>query len=129
MGEPDSEDAHHLVSANSHTGGAGEPFTHWRDAAGFFSYTLKVSPDQPTVLRCAYWGSDTGRTFTILVDGKPLATQTLTGQKPDSYYYVTYPLPSEMTQGKQAITVRFEGVGGSIAGGMFDIRTLRPSKL
>ena len=125
VGETDSETAHHMLSDTSHTGSAGEPFTHWRDATGFFSYELKVSPDHPTILRCAYWGSDAGRTFHIRIDGKPLATQTLTGGQPGRYDYVTYPLPPEMTQGKLAVTVRFEAAPGSVAGGLFDIRALR----
>jgi len=88
VGEAASEADHHLLSDQSHTGGAGEPFTHWRDATGFFSYDLQVLPDQPTMLRCAFWGSDTNRKFDILVDGKPLTTQTLTRQQPGGYYFV-----------------------------------------
>ncbi len=36
-----------------------------------------------------------------------------------------YSLTPEMTQGKQAATVHFEGVGDSVVGGLFDICTLR----
>ena len=125
VGETASETAHDLRSDGSHNGNAGEPFTHWRDARDYFSYSLRVSPSQPTTLRCAYWGTDTGRTFTLRVDGKPLAVQTLTGQQPNSYYYVSYPLPPSMKQGKEKVTVRFESVAGSVEGGLFDIRTLK----
>jgi len=39
--------------------------------------------------------------------------------------FVIYPLPTEMTQGKEKVIVRFEPAPGNIAGGVFDIRTLR----
>ena len=125
VGEADSETAHALASDHSHTGGAGEPFTHWRDAQGFFSYTLKIPSDRTAALRCVYWGSDAGRTFDILVDGTNLATQTLSGARPGEYLPVTYPLPDSMTRGKTQITVRFEAKNGGTAGGLFDLRVVR----
>ena len=125
VGEADSEAAHSLVADQSNTGGAGEPFTHWRDAKAGFSYVLKVLPDQPTSLRCVYWGSDAGRTFDVLADGIKIVTQTLTGEKPDEYLSVTYPIPEALTRGKRTVTVRFQAAPGSTAGGVFDCRTVR----
>ena len=125
VGETDSETAHHLAADNSRTGGAGEPFTHWRDSTAGFSYDLKVLPDKPVSLRCAYWGSDSGRTFDIQVDGKVIATETLTGKQPGEYLYVTYPIPAELTQGKNQVTIHFAAQPGKIAGGLFDLRVLR----
>lgn len=109
----------------SHTGGAGEPFTHGRDANGWFGYQVKVLPDQPVFLRCAYWGSDAGRTFDILVNGTKIATETLKGRQPGDYLYVTYAIPDTLTHGKDHVTVRFEGKNGSLAGGLFDLRVVR----
>ena len=125
VGDAGSEAAHQLVSEGSSTGGAGDPFTHWRDAKGFFSYRVKVLPDQPVSLRCAYWGSDAGRTFDILVDGTVIATQTLTGTKPNEYLYVTYAVPPALTRGKDSVMVRFAPHPGSNAGGLFDLRVQR----
>ncbi len=124
IGEAASEAAHALASDRSHTGGAGEPFTHWRDAQGWFGYTLKVQTDQPAALRCVYWGSDAGRTFDILVDGTKIATQTLSGARPGEYLPVTYPLPDALTRGKTQITVRFEPRNRAPAGGLFDLRVV-----
>ena len=44
----------------------------WRhcDPGGWFQYDLKVLAGEPQVLTCTYWGSDGGRTFDILVDGR-----------------------------------------------------------
>ena len=126
IGEADSEAVHAFASDRSHAGGAGAPFTHWRDAQGFFSYTLKASSDQPVALRCVYWGSDAGRTFDILVDGTKIAAQTLTGARPGEYLPVTYPVPDALTRGHTQITVRFAPEGGGVAGGLFDLRVVRP---
>jgi len=126
IGEADSEAAHAFASDRSRTGGAGEPFTHWRDAQGFFSYTVLVPSASPVALRCVYWGGDTGRTFDILIDGTKTATETLTGARPGEYLPVTYPLLPALTRGKEAITVRFQPHAGGLAGGLFDLRVVRP---
>lgn len=124
VGESDSEAAHNLQSDHSAIGGAAAPLTHWRDASGYFSYTVKVLPDAPVALRTAYWGSDGGRTFDISVDGTTIATQTLSGAKPNEYLYVTYPIPPALTKGKNSVTVRFTPKVGN-AGGLFDLRVLK----
>ena len=52
----------------------------WRDATagGWFSYDMKVLPDQPVCVMVTYWGGDTdNRTFDILIDGQKVATQKL----------------------------------------------------
>ena len=124
VGEAASEAAHALTFDRSRSGGAQPPFTHWRDADGFFAYTVKVLPDHPLSLRCAYWGSDAGRTFDILVDGQTVATQTLTGTRPGDYLYAAYPLPAALTRGKSTVTVRFQPRATGPAGGLFDLRVL-----
>ena len=126
VGEAASESAHAFASDRSGTGGASVPFTHWRDAQGWFTYTLKVPTDQPAALRCVYWGSDAGRTFDIRVDGTKIATQTLTGARPGEYLPVIYPLPDALTRGNTQITVRFAPTHGGVAGGLFDLRVVQP---
>ncbi len=124
VGETASEAAHLLAADRSATGGAGAPFTHWRDALGSFSYTLKVPTDQPAALRCVYWGSDAARTFDILVDGIKIATQTLSGARPGEYLPMTYPIPDALTHGKDRVMVRFVAKAGQTAGGLFDLRVV-----
>ena len=88
-----SERTHDLQGEKTATG------THlkrsWRHAPdGWFSYRLKVLPDQPMVLFSTYWGSDVGaRTFDILVDGTKIATQTLANNRPQEFLRrrVSYP--------------------------------------
>ena len=82
-------------------------------------------PDQPQELRVTYWGSDGGRVFDILVDGEKLATQKLNDNQPDQFYDEVYPLPDELTQGKERVTVKFQAHPGNTAGGVFGLRTMR----
>lgn len=125
IGDGGSERAHGIESENSRTG------THagrrWRDAEnGWFEYRMKILPDEPTTLHCTYWGSDGGRTFDILVDGTRIATQKLAENKPDEFFDVDYAIPTELTEGKKSVVVRFVAHEGSTAGGLFGCATLKP---
>ena len=100
---------------------------HWRHAypGGWFSYDLKIGTDWPVDLMVTYWGSDGGRTFDVLADGRKIATQKLDLQKPGEFFDVTYALPAELIQGKEKVTVRFQAPDNSMAGGVFGCRTVR----
>ena len=125
IGEAVSEAVHHLATDHPDAGPAAAPYPHWRAAKGEFGYDLRVLSDQPVSLRCVYWGSDTGRTFRILVDGQVIATEDLEARRPDEYLPVTYPIPETLTRGKDRVTVRFVAKPGSTAGGVFDCRIVR----
>jgi hypothetical protein len=101
----------------------------WRHATdgGWFSYRLKVLPDQGQELLVTYWGSDAGgRVFDILIDGRKLATQTLENNWPGVFHDQVYPLPKELTEGKTAVTVKFQAHPGQTAGGIFGCAILTP---
>jgi len=126
--EQQSEIDHRFQGQSSRSGDFNN--RKWRDAAegGWFSYELKVRPDALQELRCTYWGGEGGRrTFDILVDGKKLATQTLANNKPGEFFTVVYPIPAELTRGKQKVTVRFQGHERSLAGGVFGLQILTRS--
>ena len=101
----------------------------WRDAhGGWFSYEVKVVPDQPAVLRCTYWGSDSNhRVFDILVDGEKIAAQKLDKNKPGEFFDVEYPLAASLTHGKQRVTIRFQAQPHAVAGGLFGLLVLKAS--
>ena len=126
-GEQQPEHDHNLQSEKSNTG-VYQGERRWRDAAdgGWFSFTLKVLPDAPQDLVCTFWGGETGpRRFDISVDGTVVATQSLHDNKPGEFFDVAYPLPAALLAGKQAITVRFQGEPGNMAGGLFGCRVVR----
>ena len=92
---------------------------------GWFSYELKVLPDQPMELRCIYWGKESGeRRFDILVDGTRVATTSLDSRHGEVLYDVTYPLPPSLTSRKTKVTVKFLAHPRNTAGGVFGLRTL-----
>lgn len=126
IGEMQPERNHHLqgerTSAGEHRG------RKWRHATdgGWFAFDLKVDPARPNQLLCTYWGGETGsREFEILVDGQRIATQKLLQNKPDQFFDVVYPIPADLTAGKQKVTVRFQAQPGQWAGGLFGCRVLK----
>jgi DUF1680 family protein len=125
IGRRQSEKEHAQRGENTEAGNFDAHW--WRHATdgGWFSYELKVIPNAPADLLVAYWGSDGGREFDILVDGTKVATQKLENNKPGEFFDVVYPLSAEMTKDKEKVTVRFQALPGRMAGGVFDCRILR----
>jgi len=74
-----------------------------------------------------YSGDDRGREFDISVNGTVIATQRLTGEKPNYFIEKRYPIPAEILQaaGNGRLTVRFT-VKRQLAGGLYDVRMLKP---
>lgn len=101
----------------------------WRDArdGGYFEYTLDTHGLDRLSLMVRYWGNESGnREFEILVDGKTLADESLTGRwNKNEFMDVTYPIPGEMLKGKERITVTFKSKPGNIAGGVFFVRLVK----
>ena len=125
-GEMQPERDHELMSEKSNAGDFGNH--KWRDArdGGWFSFKMKVIPDQPQELRFTWWGSDSGeREFEILVNDVVIAVMILNNNKPDSFFDTNYPLTVDMLKGKEQITVRLAAHPGRTAGGLFGCRVMR----
>jgi len=123
-GESQSETDHHFQGGDTHSGDFKN--RKWRDASDWFSYELRILPDQPQKLACTFWGSDGGhREFDVLVDGKIIATQQLKKERPGEFFEATYPIPVEFTNGKNTAVVKFVAHTGNRAGGVFGVRILK----
>jgi uncharacterized protein len=97
----------------------------WRDArGGWFSYELKAPRGEAAELLVTYWGSDRGRRFDVVIDDKKIADVTLENPKSEQFFEVRYPLPAGRAADK--VTVNFQAHEGSTAGGVFDVRIVRP---
>jgi hypothetical protein len=59
--------------------------------------------------------------FDVLVDGEKIATQTLEIH-PGELFDFEYPLPEQLTRGKERITVKFQSRPNAMAGSVFDVR-------
>ena len=126
IGEMQPERDHQLKGENTSAGEFnGRKWRHATDG-GWFSFVLKTAGEVPQELVLTYWGSDRGnRTFDILVDGTKIATQTLEGSKPDQFIDQVYSLPTELLQGKKAITVKLQAHPKNWAGGLFGARLMK----
>jgi hypothetical protein len=125
-GEMQDERDHNVQGENTGVGEhLGRKFRHGFDG-GWFSFEMAVDPSGPLDLICTYWGSDVGaRTFDIVVDGQVVATQTLDMDAPDEFFQVTYPLPGDLIENKDRVTVELRGHEGNFAGGLFGVRVVR----
>ncbi|MGB3774183.1 MAG: DUF6805 domain-containing protein, partial [Leeuwenhoekiella sp.] len=121
-GEQQPESDHGVQSENSNSGI--HQNRHWRDATGYFSYDLKNKEAKAKTLRVTYYGEDSGRKFRILVNGKIVAEPQLMGEKGDTFFEVDYSLPQEVVANNEILTVRFEALPGSVAGGVYGVRLL-----
>jgi len=124
-GEMQPERDHNFQGERTYPGDdGGRKFRDARDG-GWFSFEVKVLPDQPMGLVCTYWGSDSNRTFDILVDGEKIATVELQKRTPGRFYDEDYPLPPALTQGKTRIVVKFVPWKGKTAGGLYGARVVK----
>ncbi|MBN2131563.1 MAG: glycoside hydrolase family 127 protein [Sedimentisphaerales bacterium] len=127
IGEMQPERDHNFEGERTTAGEhAGRKWRHATDG-GWFAFDMAVDPDGPNELVCTYWGSDAGgRVFDILVDGRRVATQELDRPKPDQFVDMSYAIPTELTQGRQKVRVRFQAHPGQIAGGLYGCRIVKP---
>jgi DUF1680 family protein len=95
---------------------------------GWFSYQLRVAPDRPVTLVCAYRGSEgRRRTFDVLVEGQKIATESLE-YHPTEQLDREYVLPETITRGKDRVTVKFQAQPQTTAGALIDVRTVAQNR-
>jgi len=67
-----------------------------------------------------------GRVFDILVNDVKIATEDLNKYKASRFYDVTYPIPPELTSGKEKIVIKFQAQPGNSVGPVYgSIRVMR----
>lgn len=126
LGEMQPERDHNLRGE-----GIGTGMSHrkkWRAAwvGGWFEFDMKVLPDVPQELRVTYWGGETAHLeFDIFAEGKAIARQHLYQNKPGSFFEARYPLPRQLWEGKEKITIRFKGVPGNWTGAVYNARVVK----
>lgn len=99
---------------------------HWRHGRQF-QYTLNARGEPAAILAVTYSGSDSGRQFDILANGTLVATQDLVGEKIGDFVEKRYALPAGVLASAPdgRVTIRFVAKK-VLAGGVFDVRLLRP---
>ena len=137
--EMQPERDHQFAGETTEVGNAND--MKWRRATegGWFSYQMKVASDEPVSLNVDYWGGDGAASaeamttwsgqaameFDILVEGETIATQKLTGLKPDHFVDVTYDIPESLTKGKERVEVKFQAKPDCTAGPVYGCRVVK----
>ncbi len=132
-GEEQNERDHNLKGENTNTREFNGRTFRLATSNGWFSWELKVLPNQPQELLITYLGSGRGRSrsaFDILVDDTKLSTESATGgagtERQQGVNSMVYPLSVELLKGKDKITVKFPTPADSRRGsGVYGVRVLR----
>ena len=126
-GEQQPESDHFMKTSGSESGNYKNKSLRHAKAPDWFSYDLKVEPNEKLSLMVTYWGNERGRrTFDIIIDGEKLVTENTVGKwKREALVDVKYPIPASFIIGKSKINVKFNPHPGNYAGGIFDLRIIK----
>lgn len=96
-------------------------------AGNYFSFEMKVqyAAGGGNSLLLTYIGDDRDRKFDIIVDGRKIATEEWKGGITGKFYNRTYPLPGELIEHKEKVTIRIEANYGKTAGRIFGARVIK----
>ena len=128
IGEMQPERDHHLqASEKSYVSDAMGVNGREARADNYFSFDMKVAPKEGTgnSLLFTYIGDDKDRKFDLLVNGRKIATETLTGAATGKFYDRSYSLPDELIEHVTSIQIRVEANYGKTAGRVFGVRVVR----
>ncbi len=124
-GEMQPERNHNFMESRTWIGEYKSKKYREADRGGWFSFEMKIPEEGEAALVAEYWGGFTGsKTFYILVDGHIIATENIAQKAPGEFIHITYPIPGELMQGKEKITVKFLPHEGHRAGPIFSMRTI-----
>lgn len=123
-GEQQPESDHFVAFGNSEIGV--HMNRHWRHATDWFSYRLRDPELKARVLRLTLFGGDRDRQFRVLLNNRELRTIRLDGSRGNEFYTLDIAVPDDLRQASErTLTVRFEALPGSIAGGIYEVRLMR----
>ena len=127
IGEQQPEVEHDFKGENSETGIYNG--RRWRHGA-MIQYTLDTRGEKSVELEVMYSGSDSRRVFDIYANDIKIATQELTGEKPEEFISKRYPIPDSVIDASEDghIDVRFVATRW-LAGGLYDLRLMRKENL
>jgi hypothetical protein len=92
--------------------------------SGWFSYDLKVRPDEPMTLVFTYKGAaGRSRSFDVLVDAEKVATRAVE-YHPTELLDAEYRIPDSLTRGKERVTVRFQSHADEATASIVEVRVV-----
>ncbi len=121
-GEQQPEADHAMAAEKSETGVFRN--RHWRNAKGYFSYNMRLTPAAKT-LGITYYGRETAREFDIYINGTKLAGVMLDGSGPDAFVTKEYVIPETIKANTRNAIVKFVATDGNTTASIYDVRLLR----
>jgi DUF1680 family protein len=126
LGEMQPERDHNLTGDKLETGEDHTRKFRVANGGSAMTFTMKIDSTAQNTLIGTYWGMDNrGRQFDILVDGTVVASEDLNKYKESRFYDISYPVPTELTQGKTLVTVKLQAKSNNAAGPVYGIRMVR----
>jgi DUF1680 family protein len=126
-GEEQNERDHNQKGENTTTFEFNDRSLRAANTNGWFSWDLKVLPDQPQELEVTLGGGGRGAaTMDVYVDGNKLATEDLAGRRGPREK--SYGLSAEQLKGKSKITVKFQAPPNARGGSVFGVRIMKPAE-
>ena len=121
-GVDEDESAHALVATGSDSGWfEGRRYRAAR-GGGEFSYLLALPATGPAAIRVEYWGGEARRhRFEVLIEGEPVATQSLFDDRAGEPFPVEYAVPERLTRGRDHLRVAFRPLPGDSTGAVFGV--------
>lgn len=95
----------------------------WWGVGNYLEFEMAVRPG-PVILRALYWGEEVDKHFAVMVEGRSIAVERRQAEPVRRFVHVDYPVPAELTEGRERITVRFETLGSDAP--VYECRTLAP---
>lgn len=132
IGEPESEQAHHLQgrysSLTPQQTGADGATNRWRAAqyGDAFAYTMKVLPDRAMTLNCRFSDNPNQRLFDVIVNDQIVGGEVFRFNVPGHFYDVEYKIPTGVTRGKSDVLVQFRAPNVMISARLYGCQILRP---
>jgi len=96
----------------------------WIKSSLWFRYDLNVDPSSPNILACTFWGDDSSK-FDFLIDGLPLKTESLKGEKAVGFLDVRHDIPADLIRGKRKIAVMFRSRDNKPTPEVYECATLQ----
>lgn len=125
LGEMQPERDHDFVGSKPEAGEIRNNKYRKTEPGGWFSFKLKVAPDQKQRLVLTYPGGVSNESgFDIYIDNKLLASDAVhwfDGDRVDK----VYPVPGELLSGKSVIAVALKAKPGKIAGELIRARIIK----
>lgn len=92
---------------------------------GWFSFVMRVLPDEPVDLAVTYIKGPSLDDFDIIVGGLPLVDGKLESEEMGKFETYIYTLPQEAVQGRSEVTIKFAAHKGRKIARVAGLRTVR----